>query len=153
MIRQIDNKIKEISERIYLIFQASYKVEAKLLNATDFPPLQRTVDEFMMCDNVFFAYYLAEHISAVIELDNNHNISMHIQSLVVDPRHFRKGIGRKLVSFVLNHYKSHIFTVETGIDNQPAINLYKRFKFKEIKQWDTNHGVRKIRFERILDNN
>ena len=93
MIKEIDNKIKEISERIYLIFQASYKVEAKLLKANDFPPLKRTINEFIMCDNVFFAYYIAERISAVIELDNNHNISTHIQSLVVDPRYFRKGIG------------------------------------------------------------
>lgn len=152
MIKEIDNKIKEISERIYLIFQASYKVEAKLLKANNFPPLKRTINEFIMCDNVFFAYYIEERIAGVIELDDNHNISTHIQSLVVDPKHFRKRIASKLVSFVINHYKSNIFTVETGVDNQPAINLYKGLNFTETKQWDTDHGIRKIRFKKLSNN-
>jgi ribosomal protein S18 acetylase RimI-like enzyme len=38
-------------------------------------------------------------------------------------------------------------TVETGLDNKPAIALYESFGFKEVKQYDTDHGIRKIRFE------
>ena len=134
---------------IYLLIQASYTVEAKLLKAIDFPPLKRTVNDFLRCNNTFFAYHLNKEIVGAIEIDVKGS-STHIQSLVVHPNNFRKGIAKQLVHFILNHYKSKTFTVETGLENYPAIKLYSNFDFQEIKQWDTNHGVRKIRLKKHL---
>ena len=148
MIIKIDNKKIEISKEIYSIFQASYKIEAKLLQATDFPPLKRTISEFLDSSNAFYAYYIKKHIAGVIEVDDNSK-STHIQSLVVYPKYFRQGIAKKLVQFILDSYTSKLFTVETGLANQPAIKLYTGFDFQETKQWNTTHGVRKIRFEKL----
>ncbi len=145
MISKINNKENKIAEEIRAIFQVSYTVEAEMLKAVDFPPLQKTVSQFLKSDSEFYAYYLIENIAGVIEIENNEDLT-HIQSLVVYPKYFRNGIGRKLVQFILDTYKSKIFTIETGIDNHPAIKLYKSFGFQEQKQWDTNHGVRKVRF-------
>ena len=147
MIIKINNKENKIAEGIRAIFQVSYAVEAKMLKAVDFPPLKRTVSQFLTSDSEFYAYYLIENIAGVIEIENDEDLT-HIQSLVVYPKYFRNGIGRKLVQFILDTYKSKVFTVETGIDNHPAIKLYKSFGFQEQKQWDTNHGVRKVRFEK-----
>ena len=147
MIVKIDNKKIEISKDIYSIFQVSYKIEAELLKVINFPPLNRTTTEFLGSSNAFYAYYIKEHIAGVIEIDDNGK-STHIQSLVVYPKYFRQGIAKQLVQFVLDSYTSKLFTVETGLDNKPAIRLYKKFGFQETKQWDTNHKVRKIRFEK-----
>ena len=147
MIIKINNKENKIAEEIRAIFQVSYTVEAKMLKAVDFPPLKRTVSQFLKSDSEFYAYYLIENIAGVIEIENQKNLT-HIQSLVVYPKYFRKGIGRKLVQFVLDTYKSIIFTVETGVDNHPAIQLYTSFGFKEQDQWNTSHGVRKVRFKK-----
>ncbi|MEJ2584117.1 MAG: hypothetical protein P8Z38_03455 [Robiginitalea sp.] len=38
--------------------------------------------------------------------------------------------------------------METGLDNGPATALYRKFGFREILQYDTDHGVRKVRFEK-----
>ena len=103
----------------------------------------------MNSNSEFYAYYLVENIAGVIEIESHKDLT-HIQSLVVYPKYFRNGIGRKLVQFTLDNYKTKIFTVETGIDNLPAIKLYKSFGFQEQKQWDTNHGVRKVRFEKRI---
>mgnify|MGYP001572291988 FL=1 len=149
MIIKINNKENKITEEIRAIFQASYTVEAKILKAVDFPPLKRTVSKFLNSNSEFYAYYLINNIAGVIEIENDKNLT-HIQSLVVYPKYFRNGIGRKLVQFILDAYKSKIFTVETGIDNHPAIKLYKSFGFQEKEQWDTNHGVRKVRFEKMF---
>ena len=149
MIIQINNKENNIAEEIQAIFQASYAVEAEMLKAVDFPPLKRTVAQFLNSNSEFYAYYLIENIVGVIEIES-HDALTHIQSLVVYPKYFRNGIGSKLVQFILDNYKSKIFTVETGIDNHPAIKLYKSFGFQEQEQWDTNHGVRKIRFEKRM---
>jgi len=149
MILHINNKENKIAEEIRTIFQVSYAVEAKMLKAVDFPPLQRTVSQFLKSDSEFYAYYLTKNIAGVIEIENDED-STHIQSLVVYPKYFRNGIGRKLVQFILDNYTAKIFTVETGIDNYPAIKLYTSFGFQEQKQWDTNHGVRKVRFEKRI---
>ena len=149
MIIKISNKEKEIAEEIRAIFQASYTVEAKMLKAVDFPPLKRTVAQFLKSDSEFYAYYLIKNIEGVIEIENDEGLT-HIQSLVVYPKYFRKGIGRKLVQFILDTYKSSIFTVETGVENIPAVELYKSFDFEEKDRWDTNHGVIKVRFKKII---
>ena len=149
MIIKINNKETKIAEEIRAIFQVSYAVESDILKAVDFPPLKRTVSQFVNSHSEFYAFSIIKNIVGIIEIDSHDDLT-HIQSLVVDPKHFRKGIGRKLVQFTLDTYRSKLFTVETGIDNQPAIKLYKRLGFQEIKQWNTNHGIKKIRFEKRI---
>ena len=146
MIIKINNKENKIAKEIHAIFQASYTVEAEILKAVDFPPLRRTVSQILNSDSEFYAYFLIKDIAGVIEIESHEDLT-HIQSLVVYPRYFRRGIGNKLVQFILEKCKSKTFTVETGVDNHPAIKLYHRCGFKEQKQWDTEHGVRKVRFK------
>ena len=148
MIIKIDHTKIEIAYEIRNIFQASYSVEAKLLRAVDFPPLKRTIEEFIDSYSIFYAYYFNENIVGVIEIKSNKYLT-HIQSLVVYPEYFRKGIGRQLVHFIIEKYNSKLFTVETGRDNLPAIKLYKQLGFTKQDEWDTEHGVVKISFKKV----
>ncbi len=149
MIEKLNNKDSKMAIKIRSVFQASYAVEAKLLKAIDFPPLKRPLESYVKSDNDFLGYLKNEELAAVIEIDQINN-QTHIQSLVVHPKFFRQGIARKLMEFILNSYNSNIFMVETGVDNGPASILYKKLGFKEVKQWDTKIGIRKIRFERKI---
>jgi ribosomal protein S18 acetylase RimI-like enzyme len=151
MIEKLQNTNLEVAEKIRDIFQVSYKVEAKLLNALDFPPLKRPIEEYVNCSNQFFGFLKENELAAVVEIIHNDEFT-HIRSLVVDPRFFKQGIASKLMEFVLNKFKTPLFVVETGVDNGPASALYKKFDFNEVKQWDTDHGVRKVKFERIMSN-
>ena len=148
MIQKLQNKDLEVSYKIRSVFQVSYAVEAKLLNAVDFPPLRRSIESYVNSKNVFFGYFKNKELAGVIEI-KHHNTYTHIQSLVVCPDFFRQGIAKELITYVLSLYNSKPFIVETGLKNGPASKLYRKFNFKEIKQWDTNDGVRKIRFERL----
>jgi len=56
------------------------------------------------------------------------------------------------MNFVLNTFKSETFTIETGLENKPATNLYEQLGFQEQKQWDTEFGVRKIKFRKTGQN-
>lgn len=151
MIEKLQNNNIEISNKIRSVFQVSYAIEAKLLDATDFPPLKRTLENFLKSDNKFFGYMENQELAGVIEINHNNKFT-HINSLVVDPKFFRQGIARKLMEFVFNTFDSNLFVVETGLENGPATELYKKFDFKEVKQWDTDHGIRKIRFEKRTNN-
>jgi ribosomal protein S18 acetylase RimI-like enzyme len=151
MIKRLQHNEIEISKKIRSVFQDSYSVEAKILKATDFPPLKRPLDSYVNSNTEFFGYLENQEIAGVIEIDHNDHHT-HINSLVVDPKFFRQGIGRKLVEFVFTTFDSNLFVVETGLDNEPATRLYKKIGFIEVNQWDTNHGIRKIKFERRMNN-
>jgi ribosomal protein S18 acetylase RimI-like enzyme len=151
MIEKLQNKDIVISNKIRSVFQVSYAVEAKLLNATDFPPLKRSIESYVESDNAFFGYLKNEELAGIVEINHNNSFT-HIQSLVVHPKFFRQGIAKELMEFVLNSFDSKLFIVETGVENGPATELYRKFNFKEVNQWDTNHGVRKIKFEKKINN-
>lgn len=146
MIEQLDNKYEETSCKIHSLFQASCRIEAALLGVIDFPPLKRKLVDFLNSDNkLFYGLFRNKEIAAIVEL-RNHAIVMDIESLLIHPEYFRQGLGRQLMQFILQTNNSVIFTVETGLKNEPAIKLYKQLGFREQKQLDTDFGIRKIRF-------
>jgi len=150
MIIRLKNKELSIAEQIRVVFQASYTVEAKLLNAVNFPPLSRPLDNFMESENEFFGYTINQELAAVVEIHHIEGFT-HIQSLVVHPKYFRQGIGTALMEFVLKTFNTKPLMVETGAGNGPAIALYKKFNFVEVHQWDTNIGIRKVRFVQAIN--
>ncbi len=151
MIEKLENKDIEIANQIRSVFLASYAVEAKLLNATDFPPLKRGLESYVECSNDFFGYTTNQKLGGIIEIKHENNFT-DIQSLVVHPNFFRKGIANQLMEYVLTSFNDKPFMVETGVKNEPAKTLYKKFSFIEVHQWETNHGIRKIRFKRNIKN-
>ena len=146
MIKKLDHTNQAIATKMRIVFQESYAIEAKLLNAINFPPLQRPLQSYIESTTTFFGYHIKDKIVGIIEVSSNEKTT-HINSLVVSPHFFRQGIGRDLMDYILQNFSSKVFTVETGLENIPASTLYKNFGFKEIRQWDTDHGVRKVRFK------
>lgn len=147
MIKLLQNSDSETAIQIQAVFKSSYTVEAELLGADDFPPLKRPLESYQQSSNDFHGFFETNELVGVIEIEPTEEY-IDINSLVVSPKFFRCGIGRKLVEFTFNHYESDLFIVETGVDNGPAITLYKKMGFLEVKQWDTKFGIRKVKFEK-----
>ena len=145
MIIPLDNTKLEFGKQIRSLFQVSYKIEAALLKADDFPPLKRPLKDFLNCENEFYGYENNQEIVAIVELKYSGS-NCHVQSLVVHPNYFRKGFGKNLMRFVLQKMEVNTFTVETGFDNFPARQLYKSLGFKENGDYDTVFGIKKIKF-------
>ena len=147
MIEKLEHTNPDIAELIYKVFQVSYAVEAKLLKAKDFPPLKRKVQDFLSCKSDFYGYWKHQELVAVTEI-KKFDDSAHIQSMVVVPEYFRQGIAQEIIAYIFENYKTPMHTVETGVDNLPAIKLYEKNGFVLVKEWDTEFGIRKVRFEK-----
>lgn len=147
MIKKLQNHDLKISSQIQSVFQLSYAVEAILLGVSDFPPLKRPLKSYLESNSEFYGYFENNELAGVIETEQIDNCTS-INSLVVKPKFFRSGIGKKLVEFILNRFGSELFVVETGLKNEPAAELYKKLGFKEVKQWNTDFGIRKVMFQK-----
>jgi ribosomal protein S18 acetylase RimI-like enzyme len=147
MIRKLEHSVKVNAEEIRNVFQVSYKIEAKLLGARNFPPLSRSIQSFINSANAFYGFYTNKRLVAVLEMKKEPD-SMLIQSLVVHPDFFRRGIARKLIEFILQKFDSNQFTVETGKDNDPARKLYESFGFQLVKTYIAEENITKVRYQK-----
>ncbi len=147
MIKKLDNTDLCIAKQIHTVFQNSYKVEAELLGATDFPPLKRTIKEFMESSTLFYGHYKNNQLIGVIELIIKPEY-LHIRSLVVEPIFFKRGIGSALILYTFQNFKSTLYIVETGQKNKPAIKLYEKHGFELVKEWLTDINIIKVKLEK-----
>ncbi|WP_299779295.1 GNAT family N-acetyltransferase [uncultured Formosa sp.] len=145
MIKKLNHHELEEAIRIHIVFQLSYSVEAKLLGVTEFPPLKRSIENYQNSKTTFYGFFENNALAGVIETEEI-EFKTHINSLVVNPKCFRRGIGKQLVNYVFNTYTSGSYIVETGVLNTPAIQLYKTLGFIELKQWHTDFGIRKVQY-------
>jgi len=143
MIKRLDNSNGEVATQIFTIFQKSYKMEAQLIAAVDFPPLLRSTKDIGNSKSLFYGFSQDECLAAVIEIVIE-NKRLDINSLTVDPNYFRKGIADKLINYVLEQFNFAEAIVETAVANTPAINLYKKHGFVEFKRWTPSHGIEKL---------
>ena len=60
MIKKLQNNNLATAKKIRSVFQASYKIEAKLLKATDFPPLKRPLENYLKSTTAFFGFLKKE---------------------------------------------------------------------------------------------
>lgn len=140
---KLDNSDQKVASSIYNIFQKSYKIEAKIVGVLDFPPLSRRVLHIKNSKTLFYGFIEKETLAAVIEIDIQGK-RLNIDSLTVDPRFFRKGIADKLISHIFTIFEFDQAYVETAVVNGPAIHLYKKHGFAEIKKWTPDHGIQKL---------
>lgn len=118
---------------IYSVFQLSYSVEAKLLESDNLTPLQRPIENIKRVTPFFFGYFIIAKLAGIVEIDLK-NKSTEINSLVVHPKFFRRGIAKSLMEFVFSTFVSVPFIIETGIANAPATELYRKLGFTEVKR-------------------
>lgn len=148
--KKINNLIIKNAKKLFEIWQASYVIEKNILGAEIFPPLNRTTDDFVNSTNDFYSIISNSHYIGVIEILTKRE-TIHIQSLVVSPEHFRKGVASELITNVLDLYDTSSFTVETGFDNLPARKLYESFAFKMKRVWMTKFGIEKIAYQKTME--
>lgn len=139
-----------LADEILAIQIPSYKIEAALIGFSGIPQLFDSVDSIMTSEEVFIGYRLDHEWAGFLSYSFEQDM-MEICRLVVDPNHFRKGIGGKLLEASLALADGKKVMVSTGSKNQPALNLYKRFGFEIVNEVEAAPGVLLCLLERSVD--
>jgi ribosomal protein S18 acetylase RimI-like enzyme len=147
LIKKIDISNRKIAEEVLNVQIPSYKVEANIIGSYDIPPLKDTVDKLQQCGESFFGYYLQGDLCGAISLKiEKEEIDIH--RLIVDPKHFRKGIAQCLLDFVEKQEGIERIKVSTGSKNTPAVSFYKKNRFQKVNEVIVNEQISLTFFEK-----
>ena len=144
----LDHTRPSMAAMIYRLFQRAYTVEANLLGVSNFPPLSRTPERIQKATSQFIGSYDGGVLTAALEC-RQLGTRLSVDSVVVDPDYFRRGLAKHLILTVLNEVTWQSAEVETATANTPAIALYRGLGFEEIRRFHTPQGIEKVVFERI----
>lgn len=124
MIRPLDLSDLLVTEELYHLQQAAYRVEAEKIGFDELPPLLETFEELSSCDETFLGWFAEDRLIGAVSYTAN-NQTVTICRLVVDPEYFRQGVGMKLLAAAeQKNAGAALFQVSTGRDNDPAVTLY-----------------------------
>ena len=128
----------------------AYQVEAVLIGSDEIPPLRETLAELQASGETFLGLRLSGAlVGAISWRSDGETIDLH--RLVVDPAHFRTGVGSALVRCAVGAVPgARQAVVQTGAANEPALALYRREGFAETEQLEPLPGLRVTRFAKRL---
>ncbi len=152
MIAKIQISNTREATQILELQRLSYRVEADLIGSDLIPGLHENLEQLQNSDETFYGFFEAQILWGAISFKLEHH-TLDIHRLVVHPNHFRQGIARSLLEFVLKpELKAKRCIVQTGVLNSPAIGLYQKLGFVELEQREVIPGLWVCVLEKMLPN-
>ena len=150
MIKKLNLKETETAKNVLELQIASYKVEAEIIGFYEIPPLKDTINSLKECDEIFYGYHIKDTLAGIISYKIIDDV-LDIHRVAVHPQFFKMGIAGKLINFV-EGLESNITKVVvcTAKRNLPAINLYLKNGYKDIKDIEISKNIYLTEFEKIL---
>jgi len=148
MIKKLSLTNPDEAQALLDIQLPAYRIEAELIGFDEIPALKDTVETLRACNEEGFGWWEDGKLAGAITYEYEKE-QLVICRLVVDPSHFRKGIGEALLKHLLAE-KQHVakIVVHTGAANVPAINLYKKHGFVELEEQEIAPGIKLVRLLR-----
>ncbi|MCP3031808.1 GNAT family N-acetyltransferase [Halobacillus sp. A1] len=145
MIVPLNHYETRIAEQIVSIQRPAYQIEADLIGSDRIPGLYDTVEDIKACAETFIGWYVGDHLAGFISYVWN-DATVDIHRLVVSPSHFREGIAKNLLSYIL-HFEAERIIVSTGAKNVPARKLYASLGFREREYQVVEDGLSIVHYE------
>lgn len=150
MIRVFPTTSREAATRMWQLQQAAYRVEAELIGWDDLPPLRETVEQLMESEETFVAYIEEGELAGALSYQKRGD-QLDIYKMIVDPKHFRKGIARQLLIHLETIYADvKTIVVSTGARNEPAVQLYLRQGYESAGTKEVAQGLELAFFRKEL---
>ncbi len=150
MIQVFSTSSMDAAKQMWQLQQAAYRVEAELIGWAELPPLRETVEELMESDETYIAYLEEGELAGALSYKKI-NSQLDIHKMIVNPRHFRKGIARQLLNHLENsHTDVNTIFVSTGARNEPAVQLYLRQGYEWTDTKEVAPGLELAFFQKRL---
>lgn len=144
MIEVLDLGDPATAADVLRIQRAAYRVEADLIGFGGIPPLHETLDELIAEPLEWRGIRIDGRLAAAVAITGTGR-RCDVDRLVVDPAHFRQGLGRRLMQSLLHHES---VTVSTGEANLPAVTLYESLGFRRTGRSEIGPDVWTVQFGR-----
>jgi ribosomal protein S18 acetylase RimI-like enzyme len=129
----------------------SYRVEADLIGSDAIPALHESLEQLQNCGEVFYGFFEEQTLCGAISYKLEQQ-TLDIHRVMVHPDHFRQGIARTLIQFVLKlEDDAKRCIVQTGTLNAPAIGLYQKLGFVELERREVIPNLWVTVFEKLLN--
>ncbi len=148
MLERLDLADETTLRDLHALQRRSYRVEAELLGFDRIPGLIESLDELRACGETFLGWREAGSLVAALSY-RLANEMLDVHRLVVDPRAFRRGHGRRLVRAALALPGHRRALVSTGEANWPARRLYESEGFQLVQRAQVGGSLWIVRFERF----
>ncbi|MGG0342031.1 GNAT family N-acetyltransferase [Priestia megaterium] len=133
MLQILEHQRVDIALQIVAVQIEAYQEEVRLIGFSDIPQLTESKEDIMKSKEVFIGEMIEGKLAGVLSFEIE-NKRLTICRLVVRPHYFRKGIGSRLLTHVLQRYSECECMVSTAEKNIPAIKLYEAHQFSIIKR-------------------
>ena len=147
MIERLNHHQEKTAKEIQRLQKQAYQVEAELIGFDGIPQLHESILEIQNSGETFIGYFngvLAGFISYKVE-----GKVVDIHRLAVAPAHFRQGIGRQLLEYLLENFPGSDFIVSTATLNEPARKLYEMFGFELQGSFEPEPGIPCVIYHKI----
>ncbi|WDF02447.1 GNAT family N-acetyltransferase [Shouchella hunanensis] len=152
MIRELQVRNNDQSKALYGLQKVAYQIEENMLDFHEIPPLMESFAQFLKTTEMFYLYIEEGSILGAVSIDDDSNQAIEVTRMMVDPRHFRKGIATKLLQHIetlLN--EPCMLKVATGAKNIPAIQLYQSQGYQLVERKVVKGGVELVYFEKNIN--
>ena len=144
MITETEISTPTVVVQLHALCHAAYALEAKWIDASQFPPLSESLLELQQSADRLLIYAEAGVIFGALTFATTANC-LNVTRLVVDPARFRTGIATALLNYLVERIAcGSRVTVSTAEANLPAVLLYQRLGFETIAFSNTREGIRLI---------
>ncbi|KIL52111.1 GNAT family N-acetyltransferase [Jeotgalibacillus soli] len=148
MIQSLLLTQNDVLQTIWRLHQRAYRVEANLIGFPELPPLIETIEKLARSKELFLGYVIEGEILGAAAYEWHDN-NVTIARLIVDPDHFREGIGCALLKAVIvNTQSADQWFVSTAKKNAPAIKLYESYGFKVESERIVREGLTLVEFKK-----
>ncbi len=129
-IVDLEHAARTTAAEIVAVQQSGYAVESELIGFKELPPLLESAADIALLDVVMLGARTEGRLIGVVGYHRCGAI-VDVDRLVVDPAHFRHGVGTALLA-ELHHREATArrFQVSTGAANTPAIRFYQSLGYR-----------------------
>ncbi|MFI7575247.1 GNAT family N-acetyltransferase [Micromonospora sp. NPDC049497] len=136
-----------LARSLLAVQHAAYAVEAALIGDDRIPPLHETLADLSAAPLRWLGARVDGRLLGAIAWTEDAAV-VDIDRLVVDPAAHRRGVGRALVTAVLDRAGSRRVLVATGRANRPARRLYETLGFAAATEEEVVPGLWITRYAR-----